>query len=74
MWVIRPIVTGEELLGCVCMRRTTSDEADHSLRRDLGVSKQGRRSVGEWFRMKSLETLQDFVNDLRANHAFRILM
>lgn len=64
-----PIDIVEETVVCVCLRYSTNNEVDDSLRQGTGVSQQKRLSFGDWFRFECLEYLQCCMNILRANHA-----
>lgn len=69
MEVTPTIDTVEETPGRSCVKWSTDEEVDHNLRRGMGISEQGGLSVGEWFELKHLKTLQRCVSVMRASHA-----
>lgn len=66
--VTRPIDMMYGTLQYVCLRYSTDDEGEQSLRRGHGISVHGGLSVKDWFAMERLETSKGCVNVLRANY------
>lgn len=66
--VARPINMGDETIASVCLRGSTDDQEDKSLRRVTGGLKKGGLDVKECSKRKSLQTLYYFVDVLKGNH------
>lgn len=68
MEVTHPMDIVIESLGCVCQMWITDEADNHGCRGGTGAIKYGRRNMSEWIGMDSLQTIQGFVNVLKANH------
>lgn len=61
----RPLDGMDKKLGCVCPRCSTTDEINHSTKKD----EQEEFSVGEWFDLKPLNAIRDVVYVVRSNYS-----
>lgn len=72
MEVMYPIDTEDTTdgtLGYVCPRLGSDQKVDHGQELGTAALEQGHLSVGEWFGMQSLQTVERYLNVLRAKHA-----
>lgn len=59
----------KQTISCVCLRRSTDDEVDHTLIRRSAILDQGGLTVEDLVKKECLETLKRCLNTVRGNHS-----